>query len=491
MSSYPVKGSRQTFHEQQHLGKESRDCLLDQKSMDQFLRDIYVSVFREWVMAQNYQASDNEDVLVCEAAGGKARVSFYPDDIVELRVTDQEGKDVFYLHFRMTTLRHAVNLFQEMTDTLNKLKVKTKTRVLLSCTGGFTTGFFAQKLNDAVALLDGKYEFDARPYSELFHDAGDFDLILLAPQVSYLQPKVQEALPDQPVLSIPSAVFASYDVTGLLAFLDEENKTRQDKEATLTLPNLKVDVSHEDKILCIALIRMGERVRMVYRVYDRDNEIKVDDEMLKNHITMEDIAQLADIILHEEPGITLISISRPGHADNDLLGEWHNEDVCRYMKQRFSQKIVVTKDANDIALGYYACQDEVSTLSFVFQPVIGHGGSVGTVHEGHLINGSVTTAGEIVYNRIAYSDDYEKNKATPEGTVEWLAKNILPIITVINPELIVIYSPLMTDVKEVEDALKEMIPERYLPHLIKLEGLKEYLLMGQLLQCAGYSRDHA
>ena len=54
----------------------------------------------------------------------------------------------------MKTMKHAVELFYEMIESIIQLSNKPITKVLLSCTGGLTTGFFAQRINEVVQLLD-------------------------------------------------------------------------------------------------------------------------------------------------------------------------------------------------------------------------------------------------------------------------------------------------------------------------------------------------
>ncbi len=239
--------------------------------------------------------------------------------------------------------------------------------------------------------------------------------------------------------------------------------------------------------MCIGLLRYNDKVRLVYRVYDHRNQILVDDEMLKNHVNLEDIRHLIRTILLEQSDVSLICVSKPGSADEELLSLGHRCDVIEYLSRNFTQKIILTNDTNDIALGYYACQDKVLSLSFMFQPMIGQGGSVGSIHNGELIKGDKIVAGEILYNPIQYSHDYFITRKTPEGTLEWVAKNMIPIITILAPELIVVSSPLIVSEQDIREEVKKYIPEYYIPEIIKLEGLKEYLLIGQLVQCANYS----
>ena len=70
-----------------------------------------------------------------------------------------------------------------------------------------TTGFFAQKLNEGVQLLNKDFEFNAVSYGNLYDEAKDYDVILLAPQVSFRLSEVEGVLKDKRVYALSSALF--------------------------------------------------------------------------------------------------------------------------------------------------------------------------------------------------------------------------------------------------------------------------------------------
>ena len=57
----------------------------------------------------------------------------------------------------MKTMKHATELFNEMMNNILQLVEKPKIKILLSCSGGLTTSYFASKLNEAAQLLDYHY----------------------------------------------------------------------------------------------------------------------------------------------------------------------------------------------------------------------------------------------------------------------------------------------------------------------------------------------
>lgn len=70
------------------------------------------------------------------------------------------------------------------------------------------------------------------------------------------------------------------------------------------------------------------------------------------------------------------------------------------------------------------------------------------------------------------SDTAEKLSLTPEGTIKLVSKTMVSIISIIGPEVIALYSDLVTDVEEIKKVILEYIPE-----LVKVNDLKEYILL--------------
>ena len=58
--------------------------------------------------------------------------------------------------------------------------------------------------------------------------AKDYDIIMLAPQISYLLPQVEVLLPEKDIVVIPTKIFAMNDFSGALMIINEllENKEK-------------------------------------------------------------------------------------------------------------------------------------------------------------------------------------------------------------------------------------------------------------------------
>ena len=72
------------------------------------------------------------------------------------------------------------------------------------------------------------YQITATGYSRLPDIAKDYDIIMLAPQISYLLPQVEVLLPGKDVVVIPTKIFAMNDFSGALMIINEllENKEK-------------------------------------------------------------------------------------------------------------------------------------------------------------------------------------------------------------------------------------------------------------------------
>ena len=192
--------------------------------------------FRSWILSRAallahavpgcaVESPDDERVrIVTERA--TANVNFYELDpgapeIVELNIVPADDPDnpTFFLHFEMDDLDHAKRLFDELADTLSQLTTKKTTHILLSCTSGLTTSFFARKLAEVAATLSLDYEFEAKPIVRALEVAGDYEAVMLAPQVHMRRDEMVARHPDLVVFEIPGAVFGSYDAGTALRML--------------------------------------------------------------------------------------------------------------------------------------------------------------------------------------------------------------------------------------------------------------------------------
>ncbi len=464
--------------------------------MDEFLRDIHTIISKQWILSQDhkdYQISinpQNNNQILILTKYSHSEITFNNKNIIELSVTNTFNNEIeFYLHFQMRTLLHAIELFNEMLESIKKLIYKPITKILLSCSGGLTTSFFASKMNEAAKLLFFHYEASAIGYNELFNIGSEYDIILLAPQISFMHAKVQEILKDQIVLKIPPQVFAKYDVGKMISIIQEAMNNH--KQISLTnhhSVSLKTSIQCKAPILCLGIIRNSNRVHIAYRLYGLHNHIILDKEIIKNTISIQDFYDVIDSILVQYPSVNMIGISVPGIIDDQSITSTNINgldqiNVQKSFAQRYKQKIIFSNDVNTAVVGYYASQKDYSSLALLFQPTSFFAGA-GIIIDGQLITGRSNIAGEVQYLPLSLSEKPLYLNKTPEGAIELVSKIISCIMAIVDPDAIILFCTLITDIEELKDAISKIIPHSHIPDIIKIDNLNEYTLIGQMILCA-------
>ena len=185
--------------------------------------------------------------------------------------------------------------------------------------------------------------------------------------------------------------------------------------------------------------------------------------------------------------IKVIGLSTPGIIRGDQIISMSIKglekiSITHDFTLKYSQKFVFSNDANTIALGYYSSKENCSSLSFVFQPVSSNSGA-GHIVNDRLIAGHHHVAGEIQYLPLSYSKDVLELHQTPEGAIEAMAKTVTSIISFLDPQIIVICCFLITNIEELKKEVAKYIPKDYIPEIVLIDYLQEYMLLGTLLLC--------
>lgn len=413
-------------------------------------------------------------------------------NIVEMIVTnlaDDENK--FYLHFELRDLAYAEELFNEMLDTIIELKSKQKLKVLLSCTGGMTTGYFAEKLNDAANLLSLNYEFNAVPFYKLYEVAFDYSVILLAPQIAYQLKTAQEILNNQLVLKIPPKVFASYDSGELLKFLRAELDNWKKTSAERFIAKVRAGLIKNDaKILSIALMPSTNKTRIAYRIYEKGAPI-VEETVIKGKLNVvRDVQDILDTAALRFKKFDAVGIATAGTIHDGFLDLKHfmHQDINlkKFLEEKYNVPVTITNNLKAAALGYYVQQDRYENILFVSRPYGFRSSGMGMVLNGKVFNGAHNMAGEIRYvmKSVVSPEDWALNFiADFDKVLESISFEIRAGIAIVDPDLICVRSPLTPDLEKIKDKLKEYIPAEYLPEFVYLraEELAEYVLLGQMI----------
>lgn len=467
--------------------------------MDDFLRDIHTMIFKEWLLLQKkdfyhlYLNEKDKDVIIIENEFCYSYITFNPQNIIELCVMNKLTDEMeFYLHFQFKTIKHAVSLFEEMISCIKKIVNKPKYKILLCCSGGMTTEFFAEKIRDAIHLLSLNIEVSAVGYQKLYQIGKNFDVILLAPQVSYIYLQAEKALKNQLVLKIPPQIFAKYNVGELINFINTSLENREKKQTNYVEPlAAMVKLNTYKNILAVSINTDRNNCHISYRLYNKDQSIALDSKIIKDRIKLQDIIDSIDTVLLQNKHIDVIGIAIPGvivdgYLHSGIVADMVDQKMEDILRERYKKDVVIVNDVNAAAVGYYASQNEYQSLSMIYQPINRFAGA-GIIINGQLIKGFGGLAGEVQLLPLKLSDDFLQLSNTPEGTLEIVVKQVLSIISIISPEEIIIYSDLIFDCQDVENEIKKSISRFHLkkyPHFIKIENLSEYILLGTMILSA-------
>ena len=451
-----------------------------------------ISDYRDWILSHEdplynvIETHNSHDSIEFITSYATAEVSFTEDiyEIVELRITDRIHEETkFYLHFEMNDLNHAKELFEEMLHCLYDMRNDTKTKVLLCCSSALTTSYFAEKLNEAAEAIGFDCSFSAVSYNNVFEKAYENDIVLLAPQVSYLYPRACEIMKDKTILKVPPAVYATYDASGIVTLVREAlNKKRNSSYADF---RPAVQTGHDGKILVIVAITEFRRVRIIYRVYENDS-ILFENTIMKATYAVRDLEDIADVITTKYGHIDMISICTPGVLYNGRLTfkmyGIYDEDVENLFADKYGVPCSFCNDANAMALGYYISQNKYQNITFYFHPHASRKSGVGNIINGKLHTGHSNIAGEMQYlaDSLKFSAKPEELVWTPEGAIELLSRYLIAIISCTDPEAIVISCDMIPDPEELKNSLSCTFREDFIPDLIKVDDVMEYMFAGAI-----------
>ena len=441
-------------------------------------REMY-EIYRKWILEQTDSAyrieekSEDEIDFVTDCAVGHVQFYHLEYEICALTIESEKADEpLFFLHFEIKDLDHAKELFTQMIASLKKAGEDTGVKVLLSCTSGFTTSFFAEKLNGAAQTLGLDYDFSAVPYTDLFEAAMDKDVIMLAPQIGYLLKKAKEVLKDKIIIQIPADVFATYNVTRTVDLIKEELAKKEKTEEVIEDIH---DPEWDSSIAIVAIIRRNRRFEIHYRGADLEEPIERG-VIVKDELDLRDLEDVLDVLFIRHPQIKGVAIVSPGVVFDGRLTlptvKIFDVDVVGEFTKKYGRTFVLCNDANASAVGYYANHRDCGNLLAYYHPLGNVVGGAGLVINGMPVFGKKDFAGECAnyLKTLNFSEDRYDLSRTPEGIVELITKLVLPMICTIGPDTLAVYCDLLTDPEELKESLKKYIPERHLPEIVKMDS---------------------
>lgn len=457
--------------------------------------------FREWI--ENQPVSEFEKTFIdregyaIDSPYGRCEIRFYDDDIVEMMIYNKADMAVkYYLHFQLQTMEYAIALYNEMMEAFSDLKDHEKVRVLLCCTSGATTGYFAELLNETAKAMGLDYSFDASSYCFLYEKAPLYDVILTAPQINYNFKKIVNCLPRKLILQMPTAVFAQNNAFKMLSILNEQMKDYREKKMEEERRRSESDCfssSLQNLVISVGSICGTENFRTYGRVYEGDQQI-LEDSQVKPRKFGVNFIDLLDSLFSQiqalwngqdaKPTVSMISLALPGEFKNGMWtlfqSEYKQENLQKLLEERYHVPAVLNNNANVSALGFALENPEYQSVIFLSHPYGEISGGQGIVIDQKILQGSNGRAGEMHYfvHQMQYSNTREALSKTEPGCYELVTRELLPSLCLIDPDVIAVRSPMTSDMGELAERLASFIPERDLPKLVYISDMENYMLDG-------------
>lgn len=190
--------------------------------MDEFYYSLTKEIFYQWiVLNENEYKKHHVQILVTtdfksrviyfESKDKFGRVIVWDNNLIEEQLFKKaDGTSVFYLHFEINHIGQCRYLFNEFYQCLIRKSSGSRFKVLVCCSGGFTSSLFAAKLQELVEIKSYNIKVESVAFSYLPSHLGGYDMVFLAPQVAHQAAKVKQFISkDIPVRRINPTEYAT------------------------------------------------------------------------------------------------------------------------------------------------------------------------------------------------------------------------------------------------------------------------------------------
>ena len=201
--------------------------------MDQYYQNLYTTIAYNWIGSLDHAKKGRSSKSICFCKKNyHGKISFFEHSVIELMVEDINTKEtIFYLHFEIRNLRMLIENMRTFFKCLNQFdkqqekqsivfNMNTQINILLTCTTGLTTSYYAYLLEDYFQKNHLDITIDAVGYQELERIQNRYDYIFVAPQISYQYINLHERYGDK-VFLIDSYDFATGNIDAVLNNLKE------------------------------------------------------------------------------------------------------------------------------------------------------------------------------------------------------------------------------------------------------------------------------
>ncbi|MDO4797723.1 MAG: hypothetical protein Q4A01_06860 [Coriobacteriales bacterium] len=454
--------------------------------------------FRSWMLSQHIDdctiAAGDDDRISLESAVAHGTVGFYDLDdevVVEMRVEKMaDNSPAFFLHFALNDLGRAKELFGEMASVMDQMLHQTVRHVLLCCTCGMTTTFFAEQLNEQAQEMGIGYDFCAKSVDEAKRCGSEYAAVLLAPQVGYERKAIIAAVPDTLVMEIPARVFGTYDAAAALRLLlDAFDEARSAAASDLRVAR---DFDHSKRILSICYAYRSDEPTLSYRVLDQ-GKVSVGGMLILptlDLLMLDDLAATLQVAGYPVDTFDAVGVAFPGVVDEGVVpmriqGHTTKFDLAGLLRKRWGIPAYVDNGATAAAAGCYVSQTEWDSVAFHAQPVGVVACDQGYVVDGHPMVGRAGFSGNLKYlaKDYALSMDLDDAAWRFDGTRELVARYLCTTVCTMAPQAIYVWCDLMPIEEEIREEMAKTLPEEAIPPLVSVADYDGLMLVGEFALC--------
>lgn len=191
--------------------------------LEQFYQSLYHELFYHWIVSneskyandsihlEKQSIADKCEILIFHMHNVYGKVTIWSHNIVEEEIHQKQNDQLlFYLHFTIVNIAQASQLFLKFYQTLIHEDQKKDYQIALCCTGGFSTALFVEKMQEVCDLENAHLQLSSLSLEKLYQTYDQYDAIYLAPQISYMRPKLMLLVKNQiPIHCIDATDFAT------------------------------------------------------------------------------------------------------------------------------------------------------------------------------------------------------------------------------------------------------------------------------------------
>lgn len=188
-------------------------------NMDQFYAILYEDIIYKWLIV-NKDLYETKHIhfhidaqyphkLIYQFHDIQGIIQFWHNQhIIEETILNKDNELLFYLHFHVfnlgNTRKFIIDFFHQL------LSYQQPKHIGMSCSCGITSSVFIDKLQELSSLMKLPYQFEVVPIYEIEKVYHEYDMILLAPQTSYLEPRLKLICQNHCMIkSIDPTIFAT------------------------------------------------------------------------------------------------------------------------------------------------------------------------------------------------------------------------------------------------------------------------------------------